>query len=136
MARIKHLAIKTADPARLAKFYEETFGLQPIHSSPNGGVYMSDGYLTLALLKQRPNDTAPGINHFGFEVENADEISAKIVAQKLPEPTQRPNTTPFAERRGMDPDGNLFDISEHGYADVEYPLDRDAKQTKQKETVR
>lgn len=136
MARIKHLAIKTADPARLAKFYEETFGLQPIHSSPNGGVYMSDGYVTLALLKQRPNDTAPGINHFGFEVENADEVSAKIVAQKLPEPTQRPSTTPFAERRGMDPDGNLFDISEHGYADVEYPLDREAKQTKQKETVR
>ena len=34
---------------------------------------------------------------------------------------------------GMDPDGNLFDISEHGYADVEYPLDRDVKQ---KETVR
>jgi catechol 2,3-dioxygenase-like lactoylglutathione lyase family enzyme len=133
MARIKHLAIKTADPARLGKFYEETFGLQCIHTSPNGGMYMTDGYLTLALLKQRPNDTAPGINHFGFEVENADEVSAKIVKANLPEPTQRPATTPFAERRGMDPDGNLFDISEHGYADVEYPVERD---TKQKETVR
>ena len=133
MARIRHLAIKSTDPARLAKFYEETFGLQQIHSSPNGGVYMSDGYLTLALLKQRPNDTAPGINHFGFSVDNAEEVAEKIVAQNLPAPTQRPNTTPFAERRAMDPDGNLIDISEHGYDDVEYPLDRD---TKQKATVR
>jgi hypothetical protein len=33
----------------------------------------------------------------------------------------------------MDPDGNLFDISEHGYQDVEYPLDDGVKQ---KETVR
>lgn len=133
MARIKHLAIKTADPARLGKFYEDTFGMTCIHTSANGGMYMTDGYLTLALLKQRPNDTAPGLNHFGFEVENADEISKKIVKAKLPEPTQRPSTTPFAEKRGMVPDGNLFDISEHGYQDVEYPLDDGVKQ---KETVR
>ena len=82
MARIKHLAIKTADPARLGKFYEDTFGMTCIHTSANGGMYMTDGYLTLALLKQRPNDTAPGLNHFGFEVENADEISKKIVKAK------------------------------------------------------
>ena len=134
MARIRHLAIKSADPERLGRFYETAFEMQVIHRSPNGGVYMTDGYLTLALLKQRPNDTAPGMNHFGFEVEDAQEISRRLKALNLPEPTQRPSTTPFAELRGMDPDGNLFDISEHGYADVEYPAERQAR-TPTKENV-
>ena len=121
MARIRHLAIKSADPDRLGKFYESAFDMKVIHRSPNGGVYMSDGYLTLALLKQRPNDTAPGLNHFGFEVDDAEALSKTITALNVPTPTKRPSTTPFAELRGMDPDGNLFDISEHGYNEAEYP---------------
>ena len=32
MAKIRHLAIKTKDPVRLAKFYEEVFGMKCIHS--------------------------------------------------------------------------------------------------------
>jgi hypothetical protein len=93
---------------------------------------MTDGYLTLALLKQRPNDTAPGLNHFGFEVEDSGDTGRKIEGMKLPKPVERPSTTPFAELRAMDPDGNLIDISEHGYSDVEYPVER---QTKSKEKV-
>ena len=132
MARIRHIAIKSTDPDRLGKFYETAFGMKQIHRSPNGGVYMTDGYLTLALLKQRPNDTAPGINHFGFEVEDSAEVSRRIADMGGARPTERPSTTPFAELRGMDPDGNLFDISEHGYDEVEFPTDRpDKKQAPQ-----
>jgi len=36
MAKIRHLAIKTKDPARLAKFYQEVFAMQVIHSEPSG----------------------------------------------------------------------------------------------------
>ena len=122
MARIRHLAIKTADPERLGKFYESAFEMKVVHRSPNGGVYMTDGYLTLALLKQRPNDTAPGLNHFGFEVDDASAAAQRVSKLNVPAPTQRPSTTPFAELRGMDPDGNLFDISQHGYMEVEYPV--------------
>lgn len=129
MARIRHLAIKSTNPERLGDFYEKAFGMEIIHRSPNGGVYMTDGYLTLALLKSRPGDMPPGINHFGFEVENARELSKKLEDLDVPAPTVRPATTPFAELRGMDPDGNLFDISEHGYAEVEYPPERE-KSTK------
>lgn len=132
MARIRHLAIKSTDPERLAKFYEAAFGMKVIHRSPNGGAYMTDGYLTLALLKQRPNDTAPGLNHFGFQVDDAEEIGRKLVALDMPAPTERPSTTPFAELRGMDPDGNLFDISEHGYDDVEYPTERKSERAREK----
>jgi len=129
MARIRHLAIKSTNPERLGEFYEKAFGLEIIHRSPNGGVYMTDGYLTLALLKSRPGDMPPGINHFGFQVDDARELTKKLVDMDIPAPTMRPASTPFAELRGMDPDGNLFDISEHGYAEVEYPPERE-KSTK------
>lgn len=127
MARIRHLAIKSTDPERLGDFYEKAFGMEIIHRSPNGGVYMTDGYLTLALLKSRPGDMPPGINHFGFQVDDSRAVSKKLMELNLPEPTQRPSSTPYAELRGMDPDGNLFDISEHGYAEVEYPPEREKK---------
>jgi len=126
MSKIRHLAIKTKDPARLAKFYEEVFGLKVIHTERSGAVYMSDGYLTLALLRNRGEATPSGINHFGFQVDNLGEVEAKLA--KWDEPmAERPATRPFAEYRAMDPDGNLFDISVHGYGDVEYAADRKKK---------
>ena len=129
MVKIRHLAFKSHNPARLAKFYQETLGLEIIHQQGTG-YYVTDGYLTIALLQSRPEEAPPGFNHFGITVENADEIGDRIVASGLPKPTQRPSKTPFAEQRGMDPDGNLFDISTHGYDQVEYPPERDAKKAK------
>jgi catechol 2,3-dioxygenase-like lactoylglutathione lyase family enzyme len=126
MAKIRHLAIKTKDPKRLAKFYEDVFDMKAIHSEENGAIYMSDGYLTLALLRNRGEATPSGINHFGFSVDDVEEIEAKLA--KYDEPmTVRPSNRPFAEHRAMDPDGNLFDVSMHGYDEVEFRADRDKK---------
>lgn len=128
MARIRHLAIKSADPKRLATFYVEAFGMEILHRAPNGGVFITDGYLTVALLKSRPGDIPPGLNHFGFEVEDAQVLSEKIGALGLPIPAPRPASRPYAELRAMDPDGNLFDISEHGYFEIEFAEEREKKQ--------
>ena len=122
MPTIRHIAIKTKDPERLAKFYEEVFGMKCIHAEKSGARYMSDGYLTLAILRNRGEATPSGINHFGFQVDDLGDIEAKLAKWEEPM-TERPSTRPFAEHRAMDPDGNLFDISVHGYGDVEYAAD-------------
>ena len=44
----------------------------------------------------------------------------------------RPATRPYAEYRAMDPDGNLFDISVHGYDEAEYATDREKKKQVEK----
>jgi catechol 2,3-dioxygenase-like lactoylglutathione lyase family enzyme len=131
MPKIRHMAIKTKDPAKLAKFYHEVFGMEILLTEKSGAVYISDGYLTLALLRNR-GDTAPsGFNHFGFHVENLKDIEQKL--KKFEEPmTARPSTRPYAEYRAMDPDGNLFDISVHGYDEAEYA---DREKTKVGEKV-
>ena len=46
--------------------------------------------------------------------------------------TGRPSTRPFAEHRAMDPDGNLFDISVHGFDHVEFASDREKKKVTEK----
>jgi hypothetical protein len=95
---------------------------------------MSDGYLTLALLRNRGEATPSGINHFGFQVDNLGEVETKLAKWEEPM-TERPATRPFAEYRAMDPDGNLFDISAHGYDDVEFAADRAEKKKAEKATV-
>ena len=60
-----------------------------------------------------------------------DEIEGKLA--KWNEPLAgRPSTRPYAEKRAMDPDGNLFDVSVHGYDRVEYAADREAKKVPEK----
>jgi len=126
MAKIRHLAIKTKNPERLATFYEQVFGLKRIRSEPGGAIYMSDGYLTLALLRNRGEATPSGINHFGFHVDDIADIESRL--QKFDEPlAQRPANRPYAEYRAMDPDGNLFDVSAHGYDEAEFQADRDKR---------
>ena len=132
MAKIKHLAIKTKSPERLAKFYEQVFDMKVILTEKSGAIYMSDGYLTLAILKNRGDYTPSGINHFGFQVDDMDEIEKRLAAFDEPLPG-RPSTRPYAERRAMDPDGNLFDVSVHGYDKVEYGHDRAEKKSAQKQ---
>lgn len=132
MSKIRHLAIKTKDPKRLEKFYTEVFDMKTIHREEGGAIYMSDGYLTLALLRNRGDAAPNGINHFGFDVEDGEEIEARLA--KYDEPmTVRPSNRPFAEHRAMDPDGNLFDISVHGYNQVEFREDRKQRQPEKRE---
>jgi catechol 2,3-dioxygenase-like lactoylglutathione lyase family enzyme len=129
MAKIRHLAIKTKNPERLAKFYESVFGMKRIRSESGGAIYLSDGYLTLALLRNRGEATPSGINHFGFHVDDIAGVERQL--QEFEEPlVQRPGNRPYAEYRAMDPDGNLFDVSVHGYDEAEFQADRDTRKAK------
>lgn len=133
-AKIRHLAIKTPNPDRLADFYHEAFGMEILLRGDGGAVYLTDGYLTMALLQCRPENSPPGLNHFGFAVEDADALSEKLTEMGLPQPTVRPSNRPYAELRGMDPDGNLYDISVHGFEEEEYLPEREQR-AKSKEKV-
>jgi catechol 2,3-dioxygenase-like lactoylglutathione lyase family enzyme len=53
MARIKHIAIRTTDPEKTAAFYQEVFGLKKVGLGLNG-IFLSDGYINLAILKYCP----------------------------------------------------------------------------------
>jgi catechol-2,3-dioxygenase len=122
MPKIRHLAIRTEDTGKLASFYMDIFEMQLLHKDQRegGAIYLTDGYFNLAILPNHEQQSPNGLYHFGFEVENAEKIVEKMKKanhSRLPKP--RPNGRPYAETRASDPDGNFFDISEHGFLNVE-----------------
>lgn len=117
--KIKHLAIITLDPERLANFYEKVFGMTRLtrpsdRPKVSEAVYMTDGYLTLALLENKAEGKAPGLNHFGFQIEDQEETAARLTEFNL-QATARPADRPYAETRATDPDGNNIDLAVRGF---------------------
>ena len=122
-AKVRHIAIKTPDPQRLADYYTTVYGLDVVLKRPTGSVYLSDGDLCLALLPTR-GEVAPGIEHFGFHIQDPEEIADALEGMGMDRPKVRPNDPPFAETRVTDPDGNMIDLSVHGFEMEEYQDDR------------
>ena len=80
MARIGHIAILAADPAKLAEFYKTAFGLKEVARSGENGeaIYVSDGHINLALLPAR--NRREGIYHFGMQVEDVKDATKTALA--------------------------------------------------------
>ncbi|MFF4131664.1 VOC family protein [Streptomyces mirabilis] len=82
----------------------------------DGSCFLSDGHLSLALIKHRlDGDTPLGMNHFRFHVTDTEATSAALVEAGADKPAERFTDRPFAEYRAMDPEGNWFDLSAHGF---------------------
>ena len=114
--KIKHLAIFSDDPARLAKFYSEVFGLR-VTGESQGDVWVTDGYVDVALISRKNAKGPSGINHWGFTlpVEAKPAIYAALTAKgfapKDPRAENPRIDRPFVEEAGWDIDGNRFDLA-------------------------
>jgi predicted enzyme related to lactoylglutathione lyase len=131
MARptIRHLALFARTPKKVAHFYRDAFEMEIIHQAPNEtAFFLSDGYLTLAILPHRlEGEASVGLNHFGFEIENLDAVRGKLADFGIEMPRPRPAERPYAEYRACDPEGNQFDLSVHGFETIETGHDRAAR---------
>ena len=119
MARIKHIAIRTADPEKTAAFYQELFGLKKAGLGRNG-IYLTDGHINLAILK---GGDKLGIEHLGFQVEDVDGTLAKLNELGGRSLTERVNVTPkdasnpqsYYEIKCIGPDDQIIDVSGSGW---------------------
>jgi catechol 2,3-dioxygenase-like lactoylglutathione lyase family enzyme len=139
MARIRHIAIATDDPANTAEFYKQFFGLTELYRQPGDtgakGVWLSDGYIYFAVLKYGepgvpklgPGQTSElrGIHHIGFQVDD-QEATAKALreANVSPVPIAKsgdPQESPMAEisraanLKFLGPDAVQFDVRSRGW---------------------
>ena len=116
-ALIKHIAIFSENPARLAKFYTDVFGLA-VTGESQGDVWVTDGYVDMALLS-RKNARSPkvGIHHWGFTIaaDAKADIYGRLRAMGLPPSDPRVEDPtidrPYVEDKGHDIDGNRFDLT-------------------------
>ena len=111
---IRHIALYTPDPQRSADFYCKLFDMREVQRSDRSSIFVSDGYLNLALLYQRKEEPL-GLNHFGFHVSNNEEMQARAERAGVRRGAARPERIPFAEYRVHDPEGNGIDISQKGW---------------------
>jgi predicted enzyme related to lactoylglutathione lyase len=127
MARLRHFAICVRDLEKAAAFYESVFDLKRVGREDieiGSAIYMSDGVINLALLNfagTKGNDlqdprNAVGANHFGFQVDDLAETQRRIeqAGGKFFFDLGDARKGNF-ERKFKDPDGVVFDISEHGW---------------------
>ena len=116
MYKIRHIAIRADDQKKVAEFYKRTFGMKEVRNDgEDKALYLSDGYITLAILRQRPGMSL-GIDHFGFQVDDADKVGrAAADAGGSAKLEERPRDGRFAEYRVHDPVGSPIDLSEAGW---------------------
>jgi catechol 2,3-dioxygenase-like lactoylglutathione lyase family enzyme len=111
---VRHIALYTPSPKKLADFYCNNFGMKAVADTDRSSIFVSDGYLNLALLYQRTNEPI-GLNHFGFHVYNNETVRQLAQKAGVSPGTRRPSRIPYAEFRVHDPEGNGFDLSEKGW---------------------
>ena len=129
MPKLRHIALNVDDPEVTAEFYKKVFDMVEVGRTDSPlaeGIYLSDGDLNLAVLKFRSAKAADrgdgmgavkGLHHFGFWVEDADEVrrrlgeaGAELLASRDPS-----HTTGFFEEKWVAPDRTQFDIAEAGW---------------------
>ncbi len=120
MARIRHIALVTDDPAKTAEFYKEHFGLTELYRRPGdtgeNGVWLSDGYIYFAILKYGdagapklgPGQTSDlrGIHHIGFYVDDEQAKAKELEAANF-SPVPIPKRSRGAEANPMGDAVNL-----------------------------
>jgi lactoylglutathione lyase len=115
MAKMRHIAVIVADPEKSAKFFEDAFGMTRAGTARRG-IYMSDGTINIALLKQENEKEKLGLYHFGMWVDDLDEAEKKVVDAGGTYLAGRP-TSPnsFYEAKYRNPDGVVFDLTHTGW---------------------
>lgn len=124
MARIKHIALSTEDPAKTAEFYKQIFGLTELRRKPSDtgaeGVWLSDGYIYFAILKHGSEDapnlgagatTVNGVHHIGFYVDDLEQTCSTLEAANS---TKCPGSS-TANRKYTGPDGLMIDVRARGW---------------------
>jgi hypothetical protein len=107
------------------------FDLREVGAGQNG-VYLTDGYVNIAILKLRPASEGEtlklGLDHVGFHVDNLDATLARIkrlggrplvsneVAVGTGAAAEGSQAQSYFEVKCLGPDAQVFDVSTAGWA--------------------
>jgi lactoylglutathione lyase len=114
MAKLRHIALIVPDPEKAAKFFEDAFEMK-IAGRARRGIYVTDGVMNVALLKQEGNEKV-GIYHYGMWVDDLDEAEKKVVNAGGSYLAGRPTSAQsYYEAKYKDPLGIVFDLTHTGW---------------------
>src|ERR1041385_156497 len=77
-----YMAIITERPQVLADYYATHFQMWELGHSDEGDISITDGFMNMSLLKQRPGvegaSGRTGLSHFGVAVDDIREVEANL----------------------------------------------------------
>src|SRR5215475_3510301 len=109
--KVRHVAVMTKNRQKMVEFYQKVFGLEPKRGF-GGAIYMSDGDVNIALIEVKREDQQEGINHFGFEVDDLDEIKRRLKETGFNCEIDS-KSDKDSDHRIQDPDGHWVDMAVH-----------------------
>ena len=126
MAKLRHVALSVQNPEATADFYCKTFDMKVVGQTDSplaSGLYLSDGTMSLALLKYKDDKWAgmdkdvPCINHIGFWTDDLDRQAETVKANGGTFFNELPleKDSLYYELKFKDPNGIIFDISHNGW---------------------
>jgi catechol 2,3-dioxygenase-like lactoylglutathione lyase family enzyme len=123
MAKLRHIAIAADDPDSFARTLQDLFDFAEVgrHDSDLAkGVFLSDGTLSIAVLRFHTDQLGKGmdfagLHHVGFLVDDMDATRTRLKAAGMKTVMDIPegHDGSFFEAKFMTPDGFLFDVAEH-----------------------
>lgn len=114
MAKMRHIALIVPDPEQAAKFFEAAFDLKRAGKARRG-IYMSDGVINIALLKQEGSEKV-GLYHFGMWVDDLDKAEKQVLDAGGTYLEGRPSSPDsYYEAKYRDPLGIVFDLTHKGW---------------------
>lgn len=117
-AKINHIAIATDYYAQNARFYQALFDMKTSSKPrPARAVPVGDGYVGLNSIPRRDGRLS-GLDHFGIEIDDLGDALARIEKfDRSLTAVKRPPIRPYAAYSAIDPDANVFDLSQAGSSD-------------------
>lgn len=126
--KIRHIAVHTPDVEKTAEFYKRVFEMEEVGRTDSPlakGVYLSDGYINLAVLTFKSANAADrldglgpvmGLHHFGFACDDLDEVRRRLEEAGTPKRTDLApaGNTGYFEEKYVGPESVMIDIS-HGW---------------------
>lgn len=134
--KLRHIAITSPTPGRLQRFYTHVFHLENTATGkkqdddPQATRTLTDGYIGLFALLARNPGYPGGLDHFGFDVDDLDEVRKRI-AELYPSVaiTERPSSRRFVGMAAHDPEGHVFDISYPQMGERRKPIEEQQEKT-------
>ena len=125
--KIRHLAFHTANVEKAADFYKRVFDMLEVGrntTATSEGIYLSDGTLNVTILQatvplsefaKYSGSTALGMSHFGFLVQDVEEIQRRLRDVGAVHIDEQLAGLVHAEDKWRGPDGVLFDVTDQGW---------------------
>lgn len=128
MAKLRHVAMVVEEMETTATFYERSFGMKRVRQTATA-IGLSDGVVSLVIIHpsnvNMKGETRRGLHHLGFVIDDMDEAAATVEANGAVYSGEilGSGRGPMTERKYLDPNGQMFDITTARHAKETWHVD-------------